>query len=215
MLLWSGTCLIRQLVGRSHVYGLQNVVLYQLHTLIKSASGWFPIDAMPSDPLRFVLGVLARCHPKGHFFSMLQKAKILTHASVRHPLPAGVILITGAAPCCSAFCRPCCDRPGDCVRGRRYPSGGRRFGGSDRIRGACLGGRCVILPSNRVCIMAATKPIDFHKGHDSLAAMVKNELRKVPSTGTVFAFRARKADRLKLLYRDHTGLVMAYKRLEE
>lgn len=63
--------------------------------------------------------------------------------------------------------------------------------------------------------MAATKPIDFHKGHDSLAAMVKNELRKVPSTGTVFAFRARKADRLKLLYRDHTGLVMAYKRLEE
>ena len=63
--------------------------------------------------------------------------------------------------------------------------------------------------------MVATKPIDFRKGHDSLAAMVKNELRKDPFTGTVFVFRAKKADRLKLLYWDGTGLVMAYKRLEE
>jgi len=48
-----------------------------------------------------------------------------------------------------------------------------------------------------------------------LAALVKNELRKEPFTGTVFVFRARRADRLKLLYWDGTGLVMAYKRLEE
>lgn len=73
----------------------------------------------------------------------------------------------------------------------------------------------MIFPSNRVRIMVATKPIDFRKGHDSLAAMVKNELRKDPFTGTVFVFRAKKADRLKLLYWDGTGLVMAYKRLEE
>jgi hypothetical protein len=31
--------------------------------------------------------------------------------------------------------------------------------------------------------MVATKPIDFRKGHDSLAAMVKNELRKIRSRG--------------------------------
>lgn len=73
----------------------------------------------------------------------------------------------------------------------------------------------MIFPSNRVRVMVATKPIDFRKGHDSLAAMVKNELRKDPFTGTIFVFRARKADRLKLLYWDGTGLVMAYKRLEE
>jgi transposase len=73
----------------------------------------------------------------------------------------------------------------------------------------------VIFPSNRVRIMVATKPIDFRKGHDSLAAMVKNELRKDPFTRTVFVFRAKKADRLKLLYWDGSGLVMAYKRLEE
>ena len=73
----------------------------------------------------------------------------------------------------------------------------------------------MIFPSNRVRLMVATKPIDFRKGHDSLAAMVKNELRKDPFTGTVFVFRAKKADRLKLLYWDGTGLVMDYKRLEE
>ena len=73
----------------------------------------------------------------------------------------------------------------------------------------------MIFPSNRVRIMVATKPIDFRKGHDSLAAMVKNALHEDPFTGTVFVFRARKTDRLKLLYWDGTGLVMAYKRLEE
>ena len=65
----------------------------------------------------------------------------------------------------------------------------------------------MIFPSNRVRIMVATKPIDFRKGHDSLAAMVKNELHKDPFTGTVFVFLAKKADRLKLLYWDGTELV--------
>ena len=51
--------------------------------------------------------------------------------------------------------------------------------------------------------------------HDGLAALVKNELHKDPFTATIFVFRSRRADRLKLLYWDGTGLVMAYKRLEE
>lgn len=58
----------------------------------------------------------------------------------------------------------------------------------------------MIFPSNRVRIMVATKPVDFRKGHDGLAALVKNELHKDPFTGTVFVFRSRKADRLKLIY---------------
>jgi transposase len=73
----------------------------------------------------------------------------------------------------------------------------------------------VIFPSNRVRIMVATKPVDFRKGHDGLAALVKNELHRDPFTGTVFVFRSRKADRLKLIYWDGSGLVMAYKRLED
>jgi transposase len=73
----------------------------------------------------------------------------------------------------------------------------------------------VIFPSNRVRIMVATKPIDFRKGHDGLAALVSSVLRKDPFTGTVFVFRSRRADRLKLLYWDGTGLVMACKRQED
>ena len=73
----------------------------------------------------------------------------------------------------------------------------------------------MIFPSNRVRIVAATKPVDFRKGHDGLAALVKNELQTNPFTGTVFVFRSKRADRLKLLYWDGTGLVMAYKRLED
>lgn len=73
----------------------------------------------------------------------------------------------------------------------------------------------MIFPSNRVRIVVASKPADFRKGHDGLAALVKNALHKDPFTGTVFVFRAKRADRLKLIYWDGTGLVMAYKRLED
>ena len=57
--------------------------------------------------------------------------------------------------------------------------------------------------------------VDFRKGHDGLAALVQSVLRKDPFTGTVFVFRSRRADRLKLLYWDGSGLVLAYKRLED
>ena len=72
----------------------------------------------------------------------------------------------------------------------------------------------MIFPSNRVRIMVASKPVDFRKAHDGLAALDKNELHKDPFTGTVFVFRSRKADRLKLIYWDGSGLVMAYKQLK-
>ena len=73
----------------------------------------------------------------------------------------------------------------------------------------------MMFPSNRVRVLVSTQPVDFRKGHDGLASIVSSVLRKDPFTGTVFVFRSRRADRLKLLYWDGTGLVMAYKRLEE
>jgi transposase len=73
----------------------------------------------------------------------------------------------------------------------------------------------MIFPSNRVRIMVATNMIDFRKGHDGLAALVQNEMHRDPFTGTVYVFRSRRADRLKLIYWDGSGLVMAYKRLED
>jgi transposase len=45
--------------------------------------------------------------------------------------------------------------------------------------------------------MVANKPVDFRKGHDGPAALVRQELHKDPFIGTVFVFRSRKADRLK------------------
>lgn len=70
------------------------------------------------------------------------------------------------------------------------------------------------MPTQGVRILIATRPVDFRKGHDGLAALVQNILREAPFTGTVFVFRSKRADRLKLLFWDGTGLVMAYKRLE-
>ncbi len=72
----------------------------------------------------------------------------------------------------------------------------------------------MIFPSDRVRILVATRPVDFRKGHDGLAALVQNELLKDPFDGTVFVFRSKRSDRLKLVYRDGSGLVMSYKRLE-
>ncbi|RRH73407.1 IS66 family insertion sequence element accessory protein TnpB [Falsigemmobacter faecalis] len=72
----------------------------------------------------------------------------------------------------------------------------------------------MLIPTQGVRILIATRPVDFRKGHDGLAALVQNMLREAPFTGTVFVFRSKRADRLKLLFWDGTGLVMAYKRLE-
>ena len=73
----------------------------------------------------------------------------------------------------------------------------------------------MIHPSHGVNIYIATKAVDFRKGHDGLAALVQSHLHKKPFDGAVYVFRAKRADRLKLIYWDGTGLVMAYKRLEQ
>ena len=64
-------------------------------------------------------------------------------------------------------------------------------------------------------VVVATKPVDFRKGHDGLAALVQSQLRQKPFDGSVYVFRAKRADRLKLICWDGSGLVMAYKRLED
>jgi transposase len=72
----------------------------------------------------------------------------------------------------------------------------------------------VIGPSGNVRVLVATKPVDFRRGADSLAAMVQSVLRQDPFCGTVFVFRSKRADRVKLLIYDGTGLVLVWKRLE-
>lgn len=76
-------------------------------------------------------------------------------------------------------------------------------------------GRAVIHPSHGVRIFVATKPIGFRKVHDGLAALVQSHLLKKPFDGAVYVFRAKRVDRLKMIWWDGTGLVMAYRRLEQ
>ena len=64
-------------------------------------------------------------------------------------------------------------------------------------------------------MLVATKPVDFRKGMDGLAALVKEELKANPFNGAVYVFRAKRADRVKLVFWDGTGLVLYAERLEE
>jgi transposase len=63
-------------------------------------------------------------------------------------------------------------------------------------------------------VLVATRPIDFRKGADGLAALVREQLRQEPFSGTLFIFRSKRADRLKILAWDGSGLVLFWKRLE-
>jgi len=73
----------------------------------------------------------------------------------------------------------------------------------------------VIGPSGAVRVLVATKPVDFRKGAEGLAALVREELGGDPFGGAVFVFRAKRADRIKLVFWDGTGVVLVSKRLED
>ena len=72
----------------------------------------------------------------------------------------------------------------------------------------------MILPGGPARVFVATKPIDFRRGLDGLSAIVQEQLKLDPFGGAIFVFRAKRADRVKILVWDGTGLTMIYKRLE-
>ena len=72
----------------------------------------------------------------------------------------------------------------------------------------------MIGPSGVVRVMLATRPVDFRKGMDGLAALVREAMGADPFSGTVYVFRSRRADRVKLLFWDGSGVVLVVKRLE-
>lgn len=64
-------------------------------------------------------------------------------------------------------------------------------------------------------VVVATRPVDFRKGHDGVAAVVQKQLGLDPHSGVAVVFRSKRGDRIKVLYWDGTGIVMTYKRLED
>ncbi len=62
----------------------------------------------------------------------------------------------------------------------------------------------IAIPSG-VRVLIATKPVDFRKGTDGLVAVVKEHLGADPFSGAIYVFRAKRADRVKLIVWDGRG----------
>ena len=73
----------------------------------------------------------------------------------------------------------------------------------------------MIGPGSDARVMVATAPVDFRKGADSLATLVKAQYGADPFSGVVYVFRAKKAERVKLVWWDGTRLCLMAKRLEQ
>ncbi len=73
----------------------------------------------------------------------------------------------------------------------------------------------MIGPTGTVRVMMATKPVDFRKGAEGLEALVRETMKSDPFSGAIYVFRAKRADRVKLIYWDGTGVCLFAKRLED
>jgi transposase len=72
----------------------------------------------------------------------------------------------------------------------------------------------MMLAGTELQVLVARRPVDFRKQADTLAALVQEVLAANPYSGTVYVFRAKRSDRVKLLWWDGTGVCLLTKRLE-
>jgi transposase len=70
-----------------------------------------------------------------------------------------------------------------------------------------------MIPSN-VKVFLASHPIAFRKGPDSLLSLVRDAVSD-PFNGTIYVFPAKRADRIKILWWDSSGVRLYAKRLEK
>jgi transposase len=64
-------------------------------------------------------------------------------------------------------------------------------------------------------VWVATQPVDFRRGINGLVALVAQTLAADPYGGEIFVFRSKRADRIKPLSWDGTGIILATKWLEQ
>ena len=57
--------------------------------------------------------------------------------------------------------------------------------------------------------------VDFRKQIDGLVLLVADHLQKTPTSGQLFLFRNRTANKIKMLWWDRNGFWLFYKRLEQ
>jgi transposase len=66
----------------------------------------------------------------------------------------------------------------------------------------------ISIPSG-VRVLVATRPVDFRKGAHGLEALGED-----PFSGVVLVFRSKRADRVKILFWEASGLVLVWKQLQ-
>jgi transposase len=64
-------------------------------------------------------------------------------------------------------------------------------------------------------VLLGTRPVDFRKGAHGLAAVAQEVLAEDPFSGTVIVYRSKRADRVKILLWDGSGLVLIWKQLQQ
>ena len=58
-------------------------------------------------------------------------------------------------------------------------------------------------------VLVATRPIDFRAGINRLVALTSQVLAADPYGGDIFIYRSKRADRLKALHWDGSGMIVA------
>jgi transposase len=64
-------------------------------------------------------------------------------------------------------------------------------------------------------VLVATRPVDFRRGAESLASLARSMGHDIAVPGTLVVFRSKRADRVKIIAWDGSGLVMTWKALGE
>jgi transposase len=70
-----------------------------------------------------------------------------------------------------------------------------------------------LLPDS-VKILVCTAPADLRRGFDGLAALTREVIEQDPLSGQLFVFANRRGNRLKILWWQHGGYCLFYRRLE-
>ncbi len=65
-----------------------------------------------------------------------------------------------------------------------------------------------------VRILLAAQPVDFRKGAHGLAALAQEVLSEDPFSGAVIVYRSKRADRVKILLWDGSGVVLVWKQMQ-
>lgn len=66
-----------------------------------------------------------------------------------------------------------------------------------------------------VRIFVCIEPVDMRSGFDRLALFARDKLQQDPRSGALLIFTSRRRERLKVLWWDHNGYCILYKRFHQ